>query len=99
MNQAPTWGTMLRVACLVVLAALLPDLLQLRLTPKTDRPVLKGRVPPELPVPVHIPKPSWYHDRRAPSSPAGVQVHDEQGVERMRAAGSLVAQALRCDNC
>lgn len=53
-----------------------------------------GKVSPRLHVPNHIPKPPYVNSRQAPGIASGPQIHDERGVQCMRASGKLAAQVL-----
>eukprot|EP01024_Parvocaulis_polyphysoides_P058352 TRINITY_DN62669_c0_g1_i1.p1 TRINITY_DN62669_c0_g1~~TRINITY_DN62669_c0_g1_i1.p1 ORF type:complete len:337 (-),score=35.19 TRINITY_DN62669_c0_g1_i1:293-1303(-) len=57
-------------------------------------PIMPGRVSGMLSVPNHIVKPDWYQTGRQPASTARLEIHDEEGRERMRAAGRLASQVL-----
>lgn len=61
---------------------------------KRPPPLRRGRVSPSLPVPDHIPKPPYVGSSLLPEISKEHQVHDEQGIERMRAAGELAARVL-----
>lgn len=49
---------------------------------------------PSRPVPDHIPRPSYVNTWQAPGIASGPEVHDEKGIECMRASGRLAAQVL-----
>lgn len=53
-----------------------------------------GKVSPHLTVPDHILKPPYLKSRQSPGISTGPEIHDERGVERMRASGKLAAQVL-----
>lgn len=53
-----------------------------------------GRVSPRLPVPDHIRRPPYVNSRQSPGISGGPEVHDEKGIEKMRASGRLAAQVL-----
>ncbi|XP_031498887.1 methionine aminopeptidase 1D, chloroplastic/mitochondrial [Nymphaea colorata] len=53
-----------------------------------------GRVSPRLPVPDHIRRPPYVNTRQSPGIASGPEVHDEKGIEKMRASGRLAAQVL-----
>lgn len=53
-----------------------------------------GKVSPHLPVPDHILKPPYFKSRQSPGISTGPEIHDETGVECMRASGKLAAQVL-----
>lgn len=54
----------------------------------------RGRVSPPLPVPDHIPKPPYVGSSDLPEISKEHQIHDEEGIARMRAAGELAARVL-----
>ena len=49
---------------------------------------------PRRPVPINIPKPPYVGSRTPPGIASGPEVHDEEGIECMRASGRLAAQVL-----
>ncbi|GAV80728.1 Peptidase_M24 domain-containing protein [Cephalotus follicularis] len=53
-----------------------------------------GKLSPYRPVPDHIPRPPYVNKRITPGIASGSQVHDEKGIECMRASGKLAAQVL-----
>ncbi|XP_072953659.1 methionine aminopeptidase 1D, chloroplastic/mitochondrial [Typha angustifolia] len=53
-----------------------------------------GEVSPCLTVPDQIPRPSYVNSRQSPGIASGPEVHDERGIECMRASGRLAAQVL-----
>ncbi|GMH06417.1 hypothetical protein Nepgr_008257 [Nepenthes gracilis] len=53
-----------------------------------------GKVSPRRPVPAHIPRPPYVNSRKPPGIASGPEVHDESGIECMRASGRLAAQVL-----
>ena len=53
-----------------------------------------GKVSPRLPVPDHIQKPPYVKSRQSPGIASGPEIHDERGIECMRASGKLAAQVL-----
>ncbi|PON59502.1 Peptidase M24A, methionine aminopeptidase, subfamily [Parasponia andersonii] len=57
-------------------------------------PLRRGRVSPRLPVPDHIPKPPYVGSSLLPEIAKEYQVHDAEGIARMRAAGELAARVL-----
>lgn len=57
-------------------------------------PLRRGRVSPPLPVPDHIPKPPYVGSSDLPEISKEHQIHDEEGIARMRAAGELAARVL-----
>ncbi|KAG0449109.1 hypothetical protein HPP92_027519, partial [Vanilla planifolia] len=61
---------------------------------KNQRRLQPGKVSPPLSVPDHIPKPPYVKSRLSPAIARGPQIHDEQGMECMRASGRLAAQVL-----
>ncbi|KAJ0041552.1 hypothetical protein Pint_28075 [Pistacia integerrima] len=63
--------------------------------PSTKRKRLRpGKLSPYRPVPDHIPRPPYVNTRQAPGIASGPEVHDEKGIECMRASGRLAAQVL-----
>lgn len=64
----------------------LPNRNHKRLTP--------GKVSPRRPVPDHIRRPPYVNSRKPPGIASGLEVHDEIGIEKMRASGKLAAQVL-----
>ena len=54
-----------------------------------------GKLSPRRPVPDHIPKPPYVASKKAPGIASGPEVHDEKGIECMRASGKLAAQVLQ----
>ncbi|XP_058089086.1 methionine aminopeptidase 1D, chloroplastic/mitochondrial isoform X2 [Magnolia sinica] len=61
----------------------------------SERKHLKsGKVSPRLPVPDHIQKPPYVNSRQFPGIASGHEVHDQKGIECMRASGRLAAQVL-----
>ncbi|KAF4402647.1 hypothetical protein G4B88_012432 [Cannabis sativa] len=57
-------------------------------------PLRRGRVSPRLPVPDHIPKPPYVGSTLLPEIAKEHQIHDAEGIARMRAAGELAARVL-----
>lgn len=57
-------------------------------------PLRRGRVSPRLPVPDHIPKPPYVGSSQLPEISKEHQIHDAEGIARMRAAGELAARVL-----
>ncbi|XP_062111188.1 methionine aminopeptidase 1B, chloroplastic [Humulus lupulus] len=57
-------------------------------------PLRRGRVSPRLPVPDHIPKPPYVGSSLLPEIAKEHQIHDAEGIARMRAAGELAARVL-----
>ncbi|XP_008241506.1 PREDICTED: methionine aminopeptidase 1D, chloroplastic/mitochondrial isoform X1 [Prunus mume] len=53
-----------------------------------------GKISPHRPVPDHIPKPPYVKSKKPPGIASGPEVHDEKGIECMRASGRLAAQVL-----
>lgn len=59
------------------------------------RPALsRGKVSPHLPVPDHIPKPPYVDSNILPEIASEYQIHDSEGIARMRAACELAARVL-----
>ncbi|CAN4124757.1 unnamed protein product [Withania somnifera] len=64
-------------------------------TTATRRPPFRrGRVSPRLPVPDDIPKPPYVGSRELPEISSEHQIHDAEGIARMRAACELAAGAV-----
>lgn len=62
---------------------------------RTDRLLLTpGKVSPKSPVPMHIKRPPYADSGNFPPQEASNQMHDAEGIEKMRAAGKLGAQVL-----
>ncbi|GKV43922.1 hypothetical protein SLEP1_g51159 [Rubroshorea leprosula] len=57
-------------------------------------PLRRGKVSPRLPVPDHIPKPPYAGSSLLPELSSEHQIHDAEGIARMRAAGELAARVL-----
>ncbi|RXI07173.1 hypothetical protein DVH24_026309 [Malus domestica] len=53
-----------------------------------------GKISPQRPVPDHIPRPPYVKSKKSPGIASGPEVHDEKGIECMRASGRLAAQVL-----
>ncbi|KAJ0252334.1 Methionine aminopeptidase 1D [Hirschfeldia incana] len=51
-----------------------------------------GNVSPRRPVPAHITKPPYVESFKAPGISSGLEIHDKEGIERMRASGKLAAR-------
>uniref|UniRef100_A0A0D3FAT4 Peptidase M24 domain-containing protein n=1 Tax=Oryza barthii TaxID=65489 RepID=A0A0D3FAT4_9ORYZ len=60
--------------------------------PRRLRP---GKVSPLLRVPKHIQRPPYVNARQRPGLHNGPEIHDERGIECMRASGKLAAQVLK----
>ncbi|XP_044404449.1 methionine aminopeptidase 1D, chloroplastic/mitochondrial isoform X2 [Triticum aestivum] len=60
--------------------------------PRRLRP---GKVSPRLTVPSHIQRPPYVNSRQRPQMNDGPEIHDEKGIECMRASGKLAAQVLK----
>lgn len=58
------------------------------------KPLKPGKVSPRLPVPDHILKPPYVNSQQPPGIASGPEIHDEKGIECMRASGRLAAQVL-----
>ncbi|KAD3640925.1 hypothetical protein E3N88_30148 [Mikania micrantha] len=64
--------------------------------PNSTRKRLKpGKLSPRRPVPDHILKPPYVASKKPPGITTGAEVHDEKGMECMRASGKLAAQVLQ----
>ncbi|KAJ9531427.1 hypothetical protein QJQ45_006865 [Haematococcus lacustris] len=60
-----------------------------------DRPLLRPRpIAPPQPVPAHILRPPYANSGQMPPWSSQNQVHDSEGIRRMRASGKLAAQVL-----
>lgn len=57
-------------------------------------PLRRLKVSPRLPVPDHIPKPPYVSSKLLPEISSEFQIHDEEGIARMRAACELAAKVL-----
>ncbi|PKA58118.1 Methionine aminopeptidase 1B, chloroplastic [Apostasia shenzhenica] len=57
-------------------------------------PLRPGKVSGRLPVPDHIPKPPYVGSNQLPELSREYQVHDSEGIARMRAACELAARVL-----
>ncbi|KAM0926972.1 hypothetical protein ACQ4PT_003112 [Festuca glaucescens] len=60
--------------------------------PRRLRP---GKVSPRLSIPNHIQRPPYLNSRQRPHMNNGPEIHDEKGIECMRASGKLAAQVLK----
>ncbi|CAD5192914.1 methionine aminopeptidase 1B, chloroplastic-like [Musa acuminata AAA Group] len=61
----------------------------------TKRPPLRrGKVSGPLPVPEHILRPPYVGTKLLPEISSEHQIHDEEGIDRMKAAGELAARVL-----
>lgn len=64
--------------------------------PNTNRKRLRpGQISPPRPVPEQIQRPPYVKSRKPPGIGSGFEVHDKQGIEKMRASGRLAAQVLQ----
>lgn len=61
---------------------------------KRKIPLKRGRVSPRLPVPDHIPRPPYVGTNELPELSSEPQIHDAEGIARMRAACELAARVL-----
>lgn len=57
-------------------------------------PLRRLKVSPRLPVPDHILKPPYVSSKLLPEIASEFQIHDEEGIARMRAACELAARVL-----
>ncbi|XVF03444.1 hypothetical protein REPUB_Repub04eG0262100 [Reevesia pubescens] len=57
-------------------------------------PLRRGKVSPRLPVPDHIPKPPYLCSNILPEISSEHQIHDAEGISRMKAACELAARVL-----
>ncbi|GLJ39728.1 hypothetical protein SUGI_0812090 [Cryptomeria japonica] len=53
-----------------------------------------GKLSPPLPVPDHILKPPYVDSNFVPEVAYGTQIHDAEGISRMRASGQLASRVL-----
>lgn len=61
-----------------------------------SRHLRPGKVSPRLSVPNHIQRPPYVNSRQQrPGMNNGPEIHDEKGIECMRASGKLAAQVLK----
>ncbi|XP_057961937.1 methionine aminopeptidase 1B, chloroplastic isoform X2 [Malania oleifera] len=61
---------------------------------KRRPPLRRGKVSPRLPVPDHIPKPPYLSSTSVPEISSELQIHDSEGIARMRAACELATRVL-----
>ncbi|KAK0574338.1 hypothetical protein LWI29_022054 [Acer saccharum] len=61
---------------------------------KKRPPLRRGKVSPRLPVPDHIPKPPYLSSKLLPELSPEHQMHDAEGINKMRAACELAARVL-----
>ncbi|KAK7310011.1 hypothetical protein RJT34_07199 [Clitoria ternatea] len=61
---------------------------------KKRPPLRRGRVSPGLPVPDHIPRPPYVGSNILPEIASEYQIHDSEGIAKMRAACELAARVL-----
>jgi len=61
---------------------------------KKRPPLRRGRVSPGLPVPDHIPRPPYVGSNILPEIASEHQIHDSEGIAKMRAACELAARVL-----
>ncbi|EYU44385.1 hypothetical protein ABFS82_08G048500 [Erythranthe guttata] len=57
--------------------------------------LMPGKVSPRRPVPSQIPLPPYIKSRKPPGIGSKPEIHDEKGIECMRASGKLAAQVLQ----
>ncbi|KAJ7944414.1 Methionine aminopeptidase [Quillaja saponaria] len=62
---------------------------------RKHKPLRPGKISPRRPVPDHIQKPPYVKSKTPPGLVSGPEIHDEQGIECMRASGRLAAQVLQ----
>ncbi|KAL9269447.1 Methionine aminopeptidase 1B, chloroplastic-like protein [Drosera capensis] len=62
--------------------------------PPPPAPLRPGKVSPPLPVPAKIPRPPYVGSSELPELSRQFQIHDSEGIERMRAACRLAAHVL-----
>ncbi|XP_047953399.1 methionine aminopeptidase 1B, chloroplastic-like, partial [Salvia hispanica] len=63
-------------------------------TSKRRPPLRRGRVSPGLPVPDHIPRPPYVGTKLLPDIAEEHQIHDAEGLARLRAACELAARVV-----
>ncbi|GLT50165.1 hypothetical protein SLA2020_236720 [Shorea laevis] len=63
--------------------------------PSKRKRLRPGKISPRQPVPSHIQRPPYVNSRVAPGIASGPEVHDDEGIECMRASGRLAAQVLQ----
>ncbi|KAJ4960276.1 hypothetical protein NE237_020186 [Protea cynaroides] len=61
---------------------------------KRRPPLRRGKVSARLPVPDHIPKPPYLSSNLLPELSSEPQIHDSEGIARMKAACELAARVL-----
>lgn len=61
---------------------------------KRRPPLRRGKVSQRLPVPDHIPQPPYLSSKVLPEISSKHQIHDSEGISRMRAACQLAARVL-----
>jgi len=61
---------------------------------KKRPPLRRGRVSPGLPVPDHILRPPYVGSNILPEIASEHQIHDSEGIAKMRAACELAARVL-----
>ncbi|KAL6912087.1 hypothetical protein ACP4OV_000892 [Aristida adscensionis] len=65
-------------------------------TPENNpRRLRPGKVSPRLSVPNHIQRPPYVNSSQRPGLNSGPEIHDEKGIQCMRASGKLAAQVLK----
>ncbi|RDX80525.1 Methionine aminopeptidase 1B, chloroplastic, partial [Mucuna pruriens] len=69
---------------------------ELRVVTKVKKrpPLRRGRVSPPVPVPDHIPRPPYVGSDILPEIASEHQIHDSEGIAKMRAACELAARVL-----
>ncbi|XP_030499519.1 methionine aminopeptidase 1D, chloroplastic/mitochondrial isoform X1 [Cannabis sativa] len=76
--------------------SLFMDLISRNDLPNTKRkPLRPGKISPRRPVPDHVLMPPYVKSKKPPGIASGAEVHDEEGIECMRASGRLAAQVLQ----
>ncbi|GLU20003.1 hypothetical protein SLE2022_362210 [Rubroshorea leprosula] len=63
--------------------------------PSRRKHLRPGKVSPRQPVPSHIQRPPYVDSRKAPGIASGPEVHNDEGIECMRASGRLAAKVLQ----
>ncbi|GMH38658.1 hypothetical protein BSKO_06542 [Bryopsis sp. KO-2023] len=94
----PRWGRLggRRSASTIPFAKGLQELLSLQIEKSRPDPLVPGEVSPFLTVPSHIGRPSYADTGKSPPFDGNeYEIHDAEGIKRMRASGKLAAQVLQ----
>ncbi|THF97857.1 hypothetical protein TEA_005716 [Camellia sinensis var. sinensis] len=81
-------------SCLILIRNARERELRTSTTAKRRPPLRRGKVSQRLPVPDHIPKPPYLGSNLLPELSSEHQIHDSEGIARMRAACELAARVL-----